>query len=154
MVTKALFFIGSMSLLLFAATGTADEPALNSADRGNESPVAEQSQEAQEAAKLRHLSASQELQARMAEFKAGRTPANVVIQANRRLLQASRAVHGPSRADHLKYDGYAKMIEETAEKNLSQRVGTKHDVELAKAARLDAIRGDFVEPSAPEKRKN
>ncbi len=86
---------------------------------------------------LRHDAATEEYVARLAEFRTGRSPANVVLQSNRRLLIASLVIDSPNAA--LEYDRRASEIEAFAKKNLELGTGTKQEVAQSKSARLDAL---------------
>lgn len=89
-----------------------------------------------------------EYRARLREYEAGRSPANAVIQANRRLLEAALASGTPDAA--LDYDCRAAKIELLAERNLESRQGTKQEVAQAKSARLDAFLFDLLKLSRPD----
>ena len=81
--------------------------------------------------------ARQEYQARIAEYKAGRNPTNVVIQANMKLLRASFATNTPHAA--LDYEDRAAEIETITEANWQSGLGTDTELSQAKAARLDEL---------------
>jgi len=78
-----------------------------------------------------------EFQARFAEYRTGRSPVNVLLRCNQRLLRASLASSIPDAA--IAYDGRAREIELLANINLERGTGTLQDVAQAEGARLDAI---------------
>ena len=79
------------------------------------------------------------------KFKSGRTPANVVLQASRRLLKASLDSNSPNAA--IEYDRRVSEVESLAEKNLALGTGTRQDVAQAESSRLDAILKDLLSHS-------
>jgi hypothetical protein len=91
---------------------------------------------------VRREAATKEYASRIAEFEAGKSPVNVVIQSNNRLLHASLCTGAPNAA--VEYDRRASRIEGFAQKNLDLGVGTIQEVALAKSARLDAMLKDLL----------
>ena len=127
------------SMFLFATNGIAASPQTAPLSRSFDTRNPEQSLDELE---MRREAAIQEYEARIAEYKAGRSPANVALQANRRLLQALLATDSPNAA--IQYDRRASEIETFAQKNLELGTGTKQEVAQAKSARLDAILKGFL----------
>ena len=121
-------------MLLFATNGIAASPQTVPPSRSIDVRSPEQSVDELE---TRRDAAIQEYEARIVEFKAGRSPANVALQANRRLLEASLATDSPNAA--IQYDRRTSEIETFAQKNLELGTGTRQEVVQAKFARLDAI---------------
>lgn len=130
------------SMLLVAAVGIAAEPQSDQPIDRNAARSAEQLQRTNE---RRREALTQEYKARISEFKLGRTPANVVLQASRRLLQASLDSNSPNAA--IEYDRRASEVESMAQKNLELGTGTRQDVAQAKSSRLAAILKDLLSHS-------
>lgn len=117
-----------------ASSGLAGSPQTDPSSAGVDARGAEQLVSVVD---VRREAATQEYEARIAELKAGRSPATVALQSNRRLLQVSLAADSPNAA--IQYDRRAYEIETIAMKNLQLGTGTEREVAQAKAARLDAI---------------
>ena len=127
------------SMMLIATNGIAAEPQTEPPTQDSDVHRPEQLKNVLE---MTREAATQEYEARIAEFKAGRSPANVVLQANRKLLHASLATDSPNAA--IEYDRRASAIEAFAQKNLELRTGTRQELAQAKSARLDAMLKDLL----------
>lgn len=127
------------SLLLIATTGGAAE---TQAGAPAQSVNARLTDESANVLKMRRDAARRVYEARIAKFKSGRVPANVVLQSNLRLLHSSLAIASPDAA--VEYDCRARDIEAIAQKNLEAGAGTRQDVEQSKSVRLDVIIKDSL----------
>lgn len=129
MTTRLLLAIFAFMFLNSTSGGAAEPPA-----QGVNARVID---ELANVLNMRREAAMREYEARVAEFKSGRVPANVALQSNQRSLHSSLATASPNAA--VKYDLRAAEIEAIAWKNLEIGNGTRRDVEKAKSARLDAM---------------
>ena len=81
--------------------------------------------------------ATKEFAARIAEYRGGRSPINVVLQSNQRLLKAALDAHVPNAG--IAYDRRAEEVEALAQHMLSIGSGTGKELTQAKENRLDAM---------------
>ncbi|TWT50640.1 hypothetical protein Pla22_33830 [Rubripirellula amarantea] len=130
-------------LIVTASSGVADTPASAEANLANRT-AASAVLNGEDAKRLSN--AELEYSARLAEFKDGRSPADVSIRANKRLLRAALMASSPNAISD--YDQRASLIESIAEENLKLRTSTQRDVKQAKAARLSTLLLDALSPNA------
>lgn len=126
-------------ILVITSAVIAAEPPAQLLSRSDINPAAEQLRTTD---RLRHDAALQEFDARFAEFKAGRSPAKIVIQANLQLLLSSLETGVPNASGE--YDRRGSRIEACGKRNLSLGTATKQDVTQAKSARLDSLLSDSL----------
>lgn len=131
-------------MLLFASIGIAGSSQAQSPSRDIDARNPKQLVNDHD---TRRDAVTQEYEARVVEFKAGRSPVNVVLQANQKLLRSSLAADSPNAA--INYDRRAAEIEAFAQKRLELGVGVKQEVAQARFARLDnLIKSLLIRPSS------
>ena len=91
----------------------------------------------------RFQNAEVEYAVRFREFKDRRSPAEIAIRSNQRLLLAALMLNRSNAATE--YDRRAATIESHAKINLERRTGTDRDVALAASARLPALLKHYFE---------
>lgn len=115
--------------------------SVHSAESQSESPVkdikARRLDALKENHKRRHELAMVEYKIRLSEFQSGRTPVNLVLQANMNLLHASLAADVSESA--IAYGRRASKIESIATTGYERGTVTIQEVEQAKSYRLDAL---------------
>lgn len=131
-----------LASIVTASLAIAEPPASGTLDTNRKQSAADSPTTPEE----RYITALHEYEVRLAEFKQGRSPVNVLLQSTTRLLHVSLDAKIPDSASL--YDSRIAHIESIARRNLQLGICTAQEVAQAESSRLDALLKGLIKRSS------